>query len=198
MGKFALTIFLIGLVITSSPAQKFEYTRQAEIDAQGNIYVSSDHGSLIKMADKGHCLEVIVASDRQTVACMVWLKSEEPPRSTELEIYLKGGQRKAIESGADIGNGISGNRGSKCLSTRACVTARAHTHCTMSEVLVSFKDWRSRQANACYLNGPKAGRNCKMSPSLSARPSRKSERSGLRKFCGRWGRSNPECGVRTS
>src|ERR1700726_4122223 len=102
MGKFALTIFLIGLVITSSPAQKFEYTRQAEIDAQGNIYVSSDHGSLIKMADKGHCLEVIVASDRQTVACMVWLKSEEPPRSTELEIYLKGGQRKAIESGAEI------------------------------------------------------------------------------------------------
>jgi len=28
------------------------------------------------MADNEHCLEAIVADDKQTVGCMVWLKSE--------------------------------------------------------------------------------------------------------------------------
>ncbi len=47
--------------------QNFEYTKQAELDPQGNVYVSSDEGKLIKMADTGHCMEVRVASDKQTV-----------------------------------------------------------------------------------------------------------------------------------
>jgi hypothetical protein len=102
MSKPALATLLISFVIGSSQAQKFEYTKQAEIDSQGNIYVSSDNGKLIKMADKGHCLEVMVADDKQTVGCMVWLKSEEPPQSLQLELYIKGGERKTIEPGAAI------------------------------------------------------------------------------------------------
>ena len=82
--------------------QRSEFTRQAEFDAEGNIYVSSSQGFLIKMADSEHCLEAIVADDKQTVGCMVWLKSEEPPQSVELEIYLKGGQRKTIGPGVPI------------------------------------------------------------------------------------------------
>ena len=53
MSKPALATLLISFVIGSLPAQKFEYTKQAEIDAQGGIYVSSDDGKLIKMADRG-------------------------------------------------------------------------------------------------------------------------------------------------
>ena len=71
MSKPALATLLISFVIGSLPAQKFEYTKQAEIDAQGGIYVSSDDGKLIKMADRGHCGEAIVADDKQTVGCLV-------------------------------------------------------------------------------------------------------------------------------
>src|SRR5882762_4086366 len=112
MSKPALATVFVNLAIASmlligSPPkalrkQRSEFTRQAEFDAEGNIYVSSNQGFLIKMADSEHCLGVSVADDKQTVGCMVWLKSEEPPLSVELDIYLKGGQRKTIEVGAPI------------------------------------------------------------------------------------------------
>jgi hypothetical protein len=106
MSNPALAMVFVGLVIASVPRslqdKKFEYNKQAELDAQGNVYVSPDKGNLIKMADSGHCLEVEVADDKQTIGCMVWLKSEEPPQSLQLEIYLKDGQRKTIGPGAPI------------------------------------------------------------------------------------------------
>ena len=112
MSKSVLATVFVNLAIASilpigsTPRglreQQSEFTKQAEFEAQGNIYVSSNQGFLIKMADSGHCLEAWVAEDKQTVGCMVWLKSEEPPQSVELEIYLKGGQRKTIGPGAPI------------------------------------------------------------------------------------------------
>jgi hypothetical protein len=112
MNKSALATTLVNLAIASMlligssprvlPKQKSEFTRQAEFDAQGNIYVSSNQGFLIKMADSEHCMEAIVADDQQTVVCMARLESEEPPLSVELEIYLKGGQRRTIGPGAPI------------------------------------------------------------------------------------------------
>jgi hypothetical protein len=51
------------------------------------------------MADRGHCGEAIVADDKQTVGCLV---SEEPPEWLQLELYLKGGEKKTIEPGAPI------------------------------------------------------------------------------------------------
>ena len=99
MSKPALATLLISLAIGSSPAQKVEYTKQAEFDSQGNIYVSSDNGKLIKMADRGHCGEAMVADDKQTVGCLV---SEEPSQWLRFELYLKGGERKTIEPGAPI------------------------------------------------------------------------------------------------
>jgi hypothetical protein len=96
------SILLIGSTPRALREQKSGFTRQAEFDAQGNIYVSSNQGFLIKMADSGDCLEAGVADDKQTVGCMVSLKSEEPPQSVELEIYLKGGQRRTIGPGAPI------------------------------------------------------------------------------------------------
>src|SRR5712664_3291437 len=94
------SMLLIGGTPTVPPEQKSEFTRQAEFDPQGNIYVSSNQGFLIKMADSEHCMQASVADDKQTVGCMVRLESEEPPLSMELEIYLKGGQKKTIGPGA--------------------------------------------------------------------------------------------------
>jgi len=106
MTKPTLATVLAGLVIASVPwpmqDRKFEYDRQAELDAQGNVYVSSDEGKLIKMADNGYCLEVRTADDAQTIGCMVRLKSEELPQSLQLDIYLKGGNRNTVEPGAPI------------------------------------------------------------------------------------------------
>jgi hypothetical protein len=96
------SILLIGSTPRALPKQETKFTRQAEFDDERNIYVSSNQGFLIKMADSEHCTEAIVADDQQTVACMVRLESEEPPLSVELEIYLRGGQRKTIEPGALI------------------------------------------------------------------------------------------------
>jgi hypothetical protein len=96
------SILLIGSTPRALPKQETKFTSQAEFDDERNIYVSSNQGFLIKMADSEHCMEAIVADDQQTVACMVRLESEEPPLSVELEIYLKGGQRKTIKPGAPI------------------------------------------------------------------------------------------------
>jgi hypothetical protein len=87
-------------------AQELEYGKEATIDQHGNIYVSSDEGKLIKVADTSHCSEEIPAPDRQTFGCRV--KGPLQPdggywESRILEIYRKGGQRTTIEPGGQIG-----------------------------------------------------------------------------------------------
>jgi hypothetical protein len=103
----ALCAALVANLILSLPsfaAQQSGYTEHAEIDAQGNIYVSSDQGKLIKMADAGHCMEATTAGDMQTIGCAVAvpLRPGESWQSLQLEIYLKGGLKKTIELGAPI------------------------------------------------------------------------------------------------
>lgn len=85
--------------------QNSEYTRQAELTAEGAIFVSSDAGKLIKMADGGHCVETIFAQDQQTVGCSVARGSanaEELMQSQRLEIYLRNGRRSVIETNGPI------------------------------------------------------------------------------------------------
>lgn len=94
----SVTLLLMLLALPCA-AQKTGYNKEAKLDAQGNIFVSSNDGKLIWMADTRHCGETIFASDRQTVGCMVGL----PPLPTlQLEIYLKGGDKRTIEPGAPI------------------------------------------------------------------------------------------------
>jgi hypothetical protein len=87
-----------------SATDKSGYAKQAKFDAEGSIFVSSEAGKLIKMAGPNHCSTATVALDRQTVACTVMrsLKAEEFSRPLQLEIYLRGGQKKTIEPGAPI------------------------------------------------------------------------------------------------
>jgi hypothetical protein len=84
--------------------QQFEYTKQAEFDGQGNIFVSSDQGKLIWMANTKHCWEALTANDRQTVGCSVMQDQAfgNSMLSLQLEIYRKGGYNEIIEPGAPI------------------------------------------------------------------------------------------------
>ena len=58
MNTLGFATCVAGLLISSMPGplreQQFEYNKQAEFDADGNIYVSSDQGKLIRMADPKH------------------------------------------------------------------------------------------------------------------------------------------------
>jgi hypothetical protein len=80
MNTLGLATRVVGLLISSMPGslreQQFEYNKQAEFDADGNIYVSSDQGKLIRMADPKHCSEAHVANDQQTVGCRVMQNQE--------------------------------------------------------------------------------------------------------------------------
>jgi hypothetical protein len=98
-----LTLLLMLLALPCA-AQTTGYNKEAELDEKGNIFVSSEAGRLIWMADTRHCGETIFANDRQTVGCMVAPSSDSfPPAPTlQLEIYLKGGEKRTIEPGAPI------------------------------------------------------------------------------------------------
>jgi len=106
--RSALCAALVANLILSLPsfaAQQSGYTEHAEIDAQGNIYVSSDQGKLIKMADAGHCMEGKEAGDMQTFGCAVSVPLKRPAESwqpLQLEIYLRGGLKKTFEPGEPI------------------------------------------------------------------------------------------------
>ena len=97
MSKIAFAASLVGMVLASTTIrlqeQQSDYTKQAQIDGRGNIYVSSDQGKLIWMADSKHGSQVSGTSDQQTLVCMVM---EDPERgnlvpSLHLEVYQKGG-----------------------------------------------------------------------------------------------------------
>jgi len=82
-------------------------SNEAALDDKGNVWVVSRDGKQIRMTDTGHCTEILFASDRQTVGCLVAVKDQGqnpdgPPPSLQLEIYLKGGDKRTIAPGAPI------------------------------------------------------------------------------------------------
>jgi hypothetical protein len=92
----------------TSQKQQFEYARQAELDSQGNIFVSSDQGQLIWMGNDHHCSELSGATDRQTMGCSVMQDRaqggafDDSMSSLQLEIYRKGGHKQIVQPGAPI------------------------------------------------------------------------------------------------
>lgn len=92
----------------ASQKHQFEHARQAELDSQGNIFVSSDQGKLIWMGNTNRCWEMSGASDQQTMGCSV--KQDQPQGNSpgnsmlsfQLEIYRKGGHKQIIQPGAPI------------------------------------------------------------------------------------------------
>jgi len=98
-----LNLFLsVALAPTGMSQQepKLNYTTEAGIDSDGNIYVASVEGKPLKMATVAHCIEARFADDKQTVGCSVarGTKPEEAMQSLRLEIYLKDGKREIIET----------------------------------------------------------------------------------------------------
>jgi hypothetical protein len=108
MSKLVFAAFLVSVVPASTTGrlqeQQSEYTKQAELDDQGNVYVSSDQGKLIWMANVKHCSEVREANDRQTFGCRVMQDQDRGNTvpSLQLEIYRRGGHKEIIEPGAPI------------------------------------------------------------------------------------------------
>jgi hypothetical protein len=98
----ALLSAVLALGVRSTPSQQPGpgYADHAEIDAQGNIYVSSGGGGLIKMADSDHCLMAESAGDGQTVGCSV--RANSSLESSRLDILLRGGVRTTIDFDAPI------------------------------------------------------------------------------------------------
>ena len=96
--NFVLSLALAATIISE---QKLQYTTEAGIDSDGNIYVASDGGKPINMATVGHCIEARFADDRQTVGCTIargGTKPEEAMQSLRLEIYLRNGKKQIIET----------------------------------------------------------------------------------------------------
>jgi hypothetical protein len=110
MSKLIFGTVLVSLVVTSSQSlakqQQLEYSQEAELDADGNIYVSSEQGKLILMGNTKHCSEMRQATNRQTVGCRVMSEPnpDNPMCSFQLEIYRKGGYKVIIAPGALIGD----------------------------------------------------------------------------------------------
>lgn len=110
MSKLVFATFLVSLAVTSTRGQpkqqQLEYNKQAQLDAEGNVYVSSDQGKLIWMGNASRCSELREAIDQQTFGCRVMqdptLGNTLP--SLQLEIYRKGGHKVIIEPGAPIGD----------------------------------------------------------------------------------------------
>jgi len=89
---------------TACAAQELAYDEQAEIDARGNIFVSSDAGKLIWMGTTKPCAEAREAEDMQTMGCLLMQSPEVGTMQPQLrlEIYLRGGQKKIFEPGGPI------------------------------------------------------------------------------------------------
>ena len=108
MSKLVFASFLVSLAVISSQGlpkqQPLEYNQEAELDAEGNIYVSSEQGKLIWMGNTKRCSELREATDRQTFGCRVMQdpKLGNTIPSLQLEIYRKGGHKVIIEPGAPI------------------------------------------------------------------------------------------------
>lgn len=104
MFKYVLPFVFAVWVVAVRPALSQQtsagYADRAEMDGQGNVYVSSGDGRLITMAGPGYCAEVITAADNQTVGCSITKTSDLEVR--RLEIFLRGGVRKAIDLDAPV------------------------------------------------------------------------------------------------
>lgn len=96
----SLPLFLLSL-FSLSAAQTPNYAREARLDEKGDIYVSSDDGRSIWMANTRHCAETTFAKDRQTVLCAVFgpVQDQKPVPILQLEVYSRGGRKQTIEPG---------------------------------------------------------------------------------------------------
>ena len=84
MSKLTFGTILVTLGLTSSQGlstqQQLPYNQEAELDAEGNIYVSSDQGKLIWMSNTKHCSEMRQPLiDRQLAAELCPTQSRTTP-----------------------------------------------------------------------------------------------------------------------
>jgi hypothetical protein len=104
MWRYMLPNLLLSVVLApagmSQQEPKLNFTTEAGIDSDGNVYVASDEGKPVKMTTVAHCIEAWFADDKQTVGCSVsrGTKPEEAMQSLRLEIFLRNGKKEIIET----------------------------------------------------------------------------------------------------
>jgi hypothetical protein len=103
-----LVNFLVAVALAptcmSQQEPMLNHTNEAGIDSDGNVYVASDEGKRLKVTTVAHCLEVSGSPNSQTVGCSVprGTKLPESIQSLRLEIYLRNGKQKIIETDTPI------------------------------------------------------------------------------------------------
>jgi hypothetical protein len=120
---------LVYSVLSCSVAlpQAAGYTTRAGFDAEGNIFVSSDNGKLIKVAGPHDCGEAVIAYDRQTVLCMATRSMEERSQPIKLEIFQRNGLKKTLEPGFPIAEWHFWNDGRQiAVSSRLQAAAKSY------------------------------------------------------------------------
>ena len=170
MSKLIFGTILVTLGLTSSQGlstqQQLPYNQEAELDAEGNIYVSSDQGKLIWMSNTKHCSEMRQAPDRQTVGCRV-IQDPNPDNtlvSLQLEIYRKGGHKVIIAPGAPIGDWRFWNDGEQVAVSFGAADAPATYALYDSATGRVIENSPSHPTKACFPSGPKVNGRSKPSP----------------------------------
>jgi hypothetical protein len=108
MWRLMLVTLLVGVALAptgmSQQGTKLNNTTEAGIDFDGNVYVASDEGKRLKVTTVAHCLEVSASPNNQTVGCSVprGTKLPESMQSLRLEIYVRNGKQKIIETDTPI------------------------------------------------------------------------------------------------
>lgn len=100
-----LLLSVMTLFASVQPATQVLQSEPAGIDAQGNIYVSSDAGRHIIVGNTSRCWEAAGdAQNRQIMACLVKENPQagNPMFSLKLELYSRGGLKRTIQPGQPI------------------------------------------------------------------------------------------------
>ena len=117
MSKWIFGTILVTLALTSSQGlstqQQLPYNQEAELHAEGNIYVSSDRGKLIWMSKTQSTARKCDRPriDRRLAAESCKIRILITLWCLQLEIYRKGGHKLIIQPGAPIGDGRFWNDG---------------------------------------------------------------------------------------
>lgn len=95
----ALSIAVAALCYAQAPQEK------VGVDEQGNIWVTTDDGKRLTMAEREHCLEASESPDRLSMICLVSrgvADNRAFAPSFQLEIYRVGGRAIALNPGGAI------------------------------------------------------------------------------------------------
>jgi len=97
-------VCLLALTVLFGRANAQAWHSGAASDEQNGVFVDSADGHRIRMADLEHCIEVVTASDGETVGCLVsrGFASLGFVPQLQIEVYWTGGHKRVLTPGGPI------------------------------------------------------------------------------------------------